>query len=152
MHLVLPIVIAAFFGSVFGGGGTPHGIDVALVQQDLSDAGNRIATQCAEGYREYLPRAADRVHPYACPLASTRLKGLPPALMVSMEGDPLGDETTAYGEKLANAGVPVRTLVLSVPRSACSVSDPTARCRASFAERGWAEIADFVSSLSPAAP
>ena len=33
MHLVLPIVIAAFFGSVFGGGsaGSAGGIDVALV-------------------------------------------------------------------------------------------------------------------------
>jgi ABC-2 type transport system permease protein len=43
MHLVLPIVIAAFFGSVFGGGAKGGGIDVALVQQDTSDAGNRIA-------------------------------------------------------------------------------------------------------------
>jgi ABC-2 type transport system permease protein len=44
MHLVLPIVIAAFFGSVFGGGSVKGGgIDVALVQQDTSDAGNRIA-------------------------------------------------------------------------------------------------------------
>lgn len=44
MHLVLPIVIAAFFGSVFGGGSAKGGgVDVALVQQDTSDAGNRIA-------------------------------------------------------------------------------------------------------------
>jgi len=44
MHLVLPVVIAAFFGAVFGGGGgTRSGIDVALVQEDTSDAGNRIA-------------------------------------------------------------------------------------------------------------
>ena len=44
MHLVLPIVIAAFFGSVFGGGSAKGGgIDVALVQQDTSDAGKRIA-------------------------------------------------------------------------------------------------------------
>lgn len=44
MHLVLPIVIAAFFGSVFGGGTAKGGgIDVALVQLDTSDAGARIA-------------------------------------------------------------------------------------------------------------
>lgn len=43
MHLVLPIVIAAFFGSVFGAGSSKvSGIDVALVQQDTSDAGQRI--------------------------------------------------------------------------------------------------------------
>jgi ABC-2 type transport system permease protein len=45
MHLVLPIVIAAFFGAVFGGNGNSNGgaIDVALVQQDTSEAGARIA-------------------------------------------------------------------------------------------------------------
>jgi ABC-2 type transport system permease protein len=45
MHLVLPIVIAAFFGSVFGGGSAAKGggIDVALVQQDSSPAGAKIA-------------------------------------------------------------------------------------------------------------
>lgn len=42
MHLVLPIVIAAFFGSVFGGSARTSAIDVALVQQDTSDAGKRI--------------------------------------------------------------------------------------------------------------
>lgn len=116
------------------------------------DAGEQIASQCADGYRGYLPRAADRVHPYACPLASTRLKGLPPALMVSIEGDPLGDEATAYGDKLARAGVPVRTLVLSVPPSACAVTDPTARCRASFDVHGHAEMVDFIASLSSPPP
>jgi ABC-2 type transport system permease protein len=42
MHLVLPIVIAAFFGSVFGGSTKGGAIDVALVQQDASEAGRRI--------------------------------------------------------------------------------------------------------------
>jgi ABC-2 type transport system permease protein len=38
MHLALPIVIAAFFGSVFGGSGgaKASGIDVAVVQLDAS--------------------------------------------------------------------------------------------------------------------
>jgi ABC-2 type transport system permease protein len=45
MHLVLPIVIGAFFGSVLGGGsaGKSGGIDVALVQQDTSPVGAKIA-------------------------------------------------------------------------------------------------------------
>jgi ABC-2 type transport system permease protein len=43
MHLVLPIVIAAFFGSVFGGSAKNGVIDVALVQQDASEVGRRIA-------------------------------------------------------------------------------------------------------------
>lgn len=45
MHLVLPIVIAAFFGSVFGGNSAARaaGIDVVLVQQDNSPTGAKIA-------------------------------------------------------------------------------------------------------------
>jgi ABC-2 type transport system permease protein len=43
MTLVLPIMIAAFFGSLFGGGAKTSAIEVALVQQDGSDVGARIA-------------------------------------------------------------------------------------------------------------
>jgi len=43
MTLVLPIVIAAFFGSLFGGGGKGSAIEVALVQQDGSEVGAKIA-------------------------------------------------------------------------------------------------------------
>jgi ABC-2 type transport system permease protein len=45
MHLALPIVIAAFFGSVFGGSGgaKASGIDVAVVQLDASPVGAKIA-------------------------------------------------------------------------------------------------------------
>src|SRR5206468_12301785 len=42
MHLVLPIVIAAFFGSVFGGSTRAGGIDVAVVQQDTSAVSAKI--------------------------------------------------------------------------------------------------------------
>jgi ABC-2 type transport system permease protein len=41
--LALPIVIAAFFGSLFGGNAKGSAIEVALVQQDSSEAGARIA-------------------------------------------------------------------------------------------------------------
>jgi len=43
ISLALPIVIAAFFGSLFGGTAKTSAIDVALVQQDTSEIGNRIA-------------------------------------------------------------------------------------------------------------
>jgi ABC-2 type transport system permease protein len=43
MSLVLPIVIAAFFGSLFGGSAKGSAIEVALVQQDSSEAGAKIA-------------------------------------------------------------------------------------------------------------
>jgi len=64
-----------------------------------------VADTCAASYRGYLPNAADRIHPYASPLQSSRLKNLPPALILSAEDDPLRDEAEQYGAKLATCGV-----------------------------------------------
>lgn len=111
------------------------------------DAGEQIASQCAEAYREYLPRPGDRVHPYACPLASTRLKGLPSTLMVSIDGDPLRDEARTYLGKLEAAGVPVRSLALRVPDDAASLVDATARCRACADDAAFDVMADFIASV-----
>ena len=44
-------------------------------------------------------------HPYASPLQSSRLKNLPPALILSAEDDPLRDEAEQYGAKLITSGV-----------------------------------------------
>jgi ABC-2 type transport system permease protein len=43
VSLVLPIVIGAFFGSLMGGTKQASAIDVALVQEDASEIGNKIA-------------------------------------------------------------------------------------------------------------
>jgi acetyl esterase/lipase len=72
-----------------------------------------VASACAAAYRGYLPNAADRSHPYASPLQSSRLKNLPPALILSCAGDPLRDEAEQYGARLAGSGV--NTTVTRLP-------------------------------------
>lgn len=58
-------------------------------------------------YRSYyLSSEAEATHPYASPLLASDHAGLPPALVMCAEYDPLMPEGKAYSDRLHEAGVP----------------------------------------------
>ena len=85
---------------------------------DLSSFATPSYQEFAEGYQltksamewfrgHYLARIEDARDPYASPLLAEDLRGLPPALIITAECDPLRDEGEAFGKRLAGAGVAV---------------------------------------------
>jgi acetyl esterase/lipase len=92
-------------------------LDPTLSSPSMLRSSDARPARCDAGYRAYLPHAADRMHPYAAPATATRLAGLPPALVLTANGDPLRDEAEGYGARLIAAGVTTQ-----VARLECIVS------------------------------
>jgi acetyl esterase len=72
---------------------------------------------CAEGFGlaaadlpwfldRYLNDLSEAWHPHASPMHAASLRGLPPALVVTAEYDPLRDDGEQYAARLREAGVP----------------------------------------------
>ncbi len=83
---------------------TSRAYDTGSYQQNAD--GYLLTTDAMKWYwNHYLSGDADASNPYAAPLAAKDLRGLPAALVITAEFDPLRDEGEAYGQKLQAAGV-----------------------------------------------
>lgn len=60
-------------------------------------------------WNHYLQNNSDAANPYAAPLQAKDLAGLPPALVITAEFDPLCDEGEAFARRLQAAGVPTQS-------------------------------------------
>jgi acetyl esterase len=97
-------------------------------------------------YREhYLTDPRDASSPLASPLRAASLAGLPPALIITAEYDPLRDQGEAYARRLADDGVPAElsrypgmahgffTMIAAVDASRAAITQAASRLRAWFA-------------------
>jgi len=102
------------------GGPTLRGQLLIYPVTDYYTPGTLSYRENAEGYgltrdtmiwfwNHYLADAADAANPYASPLRAVTVAGLPPALVVTAEFDPLRDEGENYAARLRAAGVAAQT-------------------------------------------
>jgi acetyl esterase len=85
---------------------TDHEADTASMRENTDPAFfNRRSVAWYWGH--YLGRTEDGASPLASPARADDLSGLPPALVVTAEYDPLRDEGEHYARRLARAGVEV---------------------------------------------
>ena len=101
-------------------GGPPISYQLLIYPVTNHDYSTPSYQENAEGYlltknsmvwfwNHYLQSAEDGRNPYASPLQAKDLSGLPPALVITAEYDPLRDEGEAYANRLRQAGVATET-------------------------------------------
>lgn len=87
---------------------TDHNFDTASYQEN--GKGYFLTTETMKWFwNHYLETPEQGQEPYASPLHAD-LQGLPPAIVLTAEYDPLRDEGLAYADKLEAAGVTVRRI------------------------------------------
>lgn len=75
--------------------------------EEQADAKPLNSAMMAWFWRHYLESESQGREPYVSPMLAESLAGLPPAIVITAENDPLRDEGEAYARRLADEGVAV---------------------------------------------
>lgn len=93
-------------------------------------------------YTEWYAPGLDLTDPRLSPLLAPRLRGLPPAVVVTAAFDPLRDEGEAYAAALVGAGVPVQQLRYPLLHGFANLIGVSSACR-----QAMTEVAETTRSL-----
>lgn len=124
--------------------------DLTLSQPSVAEKGTGWglpADDVAWGAEFWVPDPALRADPRVSPLHAADLAGLPPALIVTAEHDPLRDEGELFAARLAAAGVPV--LHRREPRMIHGflTLDTVSPAAAQAGERLFADVSGLIATL-----
>ncbi|MBC6456989.1 alpha/beta hydrolase [Actinomadura sp. HBU206391] len=125
--------------------------DLTLSQPSVIEKGTGWgldADAVAWGAEQWVPDPALRADPRISPLHAAEPAGLPPALVVTAEHDPLRDEGDAYAVRLSEAGVAVRHRCEPRMIHGFLTLDTVSPAAAQAGERLFADIADLLTGTT----
>jgi acetyl esterase len=125
--------------------------DLTLSQPSVTDKATGwglSVDDVAWGAELWVPDPALRADPKVSPLHATNLSGLPPAIIVTAEHDPLRDEGDLYAAHLTAAGVPVQLRCEPKMIHGFLTLDTVSPAAAQAGERLFADIARLLATVS----
>lgn len=121
-------------------------LDAGMATCSFRDAeAGPVGCKWADGWQAYLGTPDKAAHPYAAPSCGSRLHGLPPALVLTAQDDPMKDESLSYASRLRQAGVAAQTHALD----ASGWPDALAGSSAPWASRVRDAFAAFFAAVMP---
>jgi acetyl esterase len=123
--------------------------DLTGVQASMTEKGTGFGLEAADvrwAARQWMPDPARHADGDVSPLHARDLAGLPPALVVTAQDDPLRDEGDSYAARLAAAGVPVlHRCEPGLPHGFVQNMDLTSPAAAAATDRFLADVRELLA-------